>query len=63
MCGRLNVTDAPIANFLMNYVGMPFKAETNLDLRPTQTVEKLYSPGSLQKKSAAWEQSPRGQKD
>lgn len=42
MCGRMNVTDSPLNQWVSETFGINFKAKTNTDLRPSQTVaEKM----------------------
>lgn len=48
MCGRLNIIDDPLAEAVSAALGMSFFAQTNTDLRPTQSVSVVgrsdYSP-------------------
>lgn len=41
MCGRLNVTSAPISQLLMSLVGLEYPGADNLNLAPTETVQVL----------------------
>lgn len=41
MCGRFNVTTDPLAQFLMDWVGMPHPGPDNLNLAPTESVHVL----------------------
>ncbi|TNC80502.1 MAG: DUF159 family protein [Oleiphilus sp.] len=43
MCGRLNVKDDPLSRIVSEALGVPFQAEDNSDLRPTQMVSTLAS--------------------
>lgn len=38
MCGRLNVTDDPLARVVSQLVGIDFFPQMNLDLKPTENV-------------------------
>jgi putative SOS response-associated peptidase YedK len=37
----MNVIDAPVTQWLMEYMGIEFTTQTNTDLRPTQTVDTI----------------------
>ncbi len=41
MCGRLNVVNDPLAQWVSNFFGLSFQAVTNSDLRPTQAVSTV----------------------
>ena len=43
MCGRLNITDDPLARLVSEIVGIPFAPIVNQDLRPTQKVSVISS--------------------
>ena len=45
MCGRLNVTDSPTAEWVATYLGIDFSTKTNADLRPTQLVSAITKRG------------------
>lgn len=59
MCGRLNVIDDPLCTWVQDMLGLNFHTETNIDLRPTQTVatislQKVQSQGKLQQLDCSW---------
>ncbi len=54
MCGRLNVTDDPVVQWICDHLGIPFMAKTNTDLRPTQKVATVVYSGSLQQLNTTW---------
>ena len=41
MCGRLNVVNDPLAQWVSKFFGLRFQAVTNSDLRPTQAVSTV----------------------
>ncbi len=41
MCGRLNVTDSPLVEWICDELGIPFTTQTNKDLRPSQQVDTI----------------------
>lgn len=43
MCGRLNVANKPISEWIRGELGFEFATQDNPDLRPTQTVATLVS--------------------
>lgn len=55
MCGRLNVIDDPLNRLVSAQLGIRFKAESNRDLRPTQTVASVaISHGEVQQRDLIW---------
>lgn len=56
MCGRMNVTDDPIVQWLSEHMGISFSPYSNHDLRPTQTVATLAQAdtGDLQQLDSQW---------
>lgn len=60
MCGRLNVIDDPLVDWLMEELGIEFSTSTNRDLRPTQEVATVASvEGDLQQLNTVWGIQPR----
>lgn len=45
MCGRLNVIDDPLVQWIADVLGITFTTQTNRDLRPTQQVETIAATG------------------
>jgi len=43
VCGRLNVTDSPLSQWVSATLGVDFKATSNTDLRPTDSVDVLIA--------------------
>ncbi|WP_027859668.1 SOS response-associated peptidase [Marinobacterium jannaschii] len=43
MCGRLNVSDAPLSEWVSELLGIRFQAHSNSDLRPTDNVAAVVS--------------------
>ncbi|WP_434359880.1 SOS response-associated peptidase [Parasalinivibrio latis] len=41
MCGRINVSDDPLAQFITDALGIPFHTKTNTDLRPTDPIDVI----------------------
>lgn len=41
MCGRINVSDDPLAQFIADALGIPFKTRSNPDLRPTDPIDVI----------------------
>ncbi|GAA5217068.1 SOS response-associated peptidase [Corallincola platygyrae] len=52
MCGRMNVMDDPLTQWLSQQLGLDFHTHTNPDLRPSQTID-VVAAGDLQI-SARW---------
>ncbi len=63
MCGRMNVTDSPLSQWVSESFGINFKAKTNTDLRPSQTVDVLSAAhNQLQQCSTKWGIKPEWSK-
>jgi putative SOS response-associated peptidase YedK len=45
MCGRMNVIDSPLTQWVCDYLGIEFTTQTNTDLRPTQPVDTIAAAG------------------
>ena len=60
MCGRFNVTSDPLAQFLMDWVGMPHPGPDNLNLAPTESVHvlRVNDEGELQLVPMRWWLTP-----
>lgn len=55
MCGRLNVMRDPLCHVVRDKFGIAFRTDTNLDLRPTQTVSTVMRKNNeLQQKDLIW---------
>ena len=55
MCGRINVTDNPLVQWMFDRIGIPFTTKTNTNLCPTQNVATLaYLDGSLRHLNTIW---------
>lgn len=54
MCGRLNITDDLVAQWVCNYLGIPFTIKPNTDLRPNQEVSTVVYDGSLRQFNTTW---------
>ncbi|REL28599.1 SOS response-associated peptidase [Thalassotalea euphylliae] len=55
MCGRLNIIDDPIAQFINDVLGIEFNLETNPDLRPSEDIAAIICPGGqFQQLNATW---------
>ena len=55
MCGRLNVTSDPVAQWLMEALDVPFHTTSNADLRPTQQVDVLANhDGNISQFGTQW---------
>lgn len=55
MCGRLSVLRDPVGKAVRNTFGIAFRTDTNLDLRPTQSVATiLRSHSELQQTNLLW---------
>lgn len=54
MCGRLNVSEDPLARQVSEALGVSFHVTTNHDLRPTQTIGAIASNGSLHQIDTQW---------
>ncbi|WP_448553993.1 SOS response-associated peptidase [Thalassotalea montiporae] len=55
MCGRLNIIDDPIAQFINDVLGIEFNTQTNPDLRPSQDIAAIIRPsGQFQQLNATW---------
>ncbi|GEM79417.1 SOS response-associated peptidase [Vibrio superstes] len=46
MCGRLNITDDPLAQWISDSLGLEFHTSTNNDVRPKQSVSVISSTQS-----------------
>ena len=63
MCGRLNIIDEPILNWLKVTLGVDFAIEMTLDLRPSQAIGIIIeSAGALQQLNATWGIKPQWSK-
>lgn len=55
MCGRLNVIDEPLCRIVSEQLGISFKTETNMDLRPSQIVSTVGAQhGELKQLDLPW---------
>ena len=55
MCGRMNVINDPLRQIVSETLGIKFKAETNSDLRPSQTVSTIIADnGHYQQLDISW---------
>lgn len=56
MCGRMNIIDDPITQWLSNELGIQFNTVSNNDVRPTNTVGTLIADGerSCRQLDARW---------
>jgi len=55
MCGRFSVNKEQVEHWVMDNWDVPFNCETNLDLRPTQTVSALIkSDKGLSQLNTTW---------
>jgi len=43
VCGRLNVSDSPLSEWVSELLGIPYQAHSNDDLCPTQTAAAIVS--------------------
>ncbi len=41
MCGRINVSDNPLVQWMFDVLGIPFTTTTNTDLRPTECISAV----------------------
>lgn len=63
MCGRLNITDDPLAQWIADSLGLEFQVSTNHDVRPTQTVSVITSAHSgLKQTQMQWGVKPEWSK-
>ncbi|PWI32158.1 hypothetical protein DI392_17515 [Vibrio albus] len=59
MCGRLNITDNPFAQYISDILGIRFTAEANPDLRPTETISAIGTEsGGLIQQNQSWRIKP-----
>ena len=54
MCGRLNVIDDVLTQFVSDILGLEFCTPTNIDLRPSQMVSTIIHPDSFTQINANW---------
>jgi putative SOS response-associated peptidase YedK len=55
MCGRLNVINEPLCRIVSEQLGISFKTETNIDLKPTQIVSSVgVQNGELKQLDLPW---------
>ncbi|WP_052481032.1 SOS response-associated peptidase [Gilvimarinus agarilyticus] len=55
MCGRLNVVDDPLTQWVCDALGIEFSTTTNTDLRPTHQVATVGAPdAALQQVDTVW---------
>ena len=54
MCGRLNVIDDVLTQFVSSVLGIKLNTTTNPDLRPSQQVATIIHPGSFTQVDANW---------
>ena len=55
MCGRFSVSGGMFSEMVSEEIGCEFKAEENLDLRPSQTVSTIiYVQGSVEQQDVQW---------
>ncbi|MDF2152547.1 SOS response-associated peptidase family protein [Vibrio sp. CAU 1672] len=55
MCGRLNVTDDPLARIVSELVGINFSPQQSVDLRPTNKVSTIaYRHGGYYQHDLCW---------
>lgn len=55
MCGRMNVINDPLCQWVQDVLGLNFHTETNIDLRPTQTVATIAQcREQLQQLDCSW---------
>lgn len=60
MCGRLDVDGEAINQVVSRDLGLPFRASSNRDLRPTQTVSTIsWVNGKLQQLDTSWGIKPQ----
>ncbi|GEA50342.1 DUF159 family protein [Vibrio inusitatus NBRC 102082] len=63
MCGRLNITDDPLAQWISDAMGFEFHPSTNHDVRPTQSVSVISStPTHLYQRQLQWGTKPQWSK-
>ncbi|PMG91357.1 SOS response-associated peptidase [Vibrio breoganii] len=63
MCGRLNITDDPLAQWISDSLGLEFHPSTNHDVRPTQSVGVIASTQShLKQQQMHWGVQPKWSK-
>ncbi len=63
MCGRLNITDDPLAQWISDSLGLEFRPSTNQDVRPTQSVAVISSNQShLLQQQMQWGVKPEWSK-
>ena len=63
MCGRLNVTDDPVVQWICDYLGISFEVTENTDLRPSQMVASITGNGELRQLNASWGIQPSWSKN
>ncbi|WP_434361169.1 SOS response-associated peptidase [Parasalinivibrio latis] len=54
MCGRINVSDDPLAKFITDTLGMPFHTRTNPDLRPTDPIDVIVGKENPRQLTLHW---------
>lgn len=55
MCGRLNIIDDPLSHMINNLLGIEFSTQTNLDVRPSETVDVIVGQyGELLSQPLKW---------
>ncbi|MFD2167049.1 SOS response-associated peptidase [Thalassotalea euphylliae] len=55
MCGRMNVIDDAVCQFISSMLGIEFSTLSNPDLRPTNTVSTVIRPpAGFQQVDASW---------
>lgn len=63
MCGRLNITDDPLAQWISDSLGLEFNPLSNHDVRPTQSVAVISSAQSrLLQQKMQWGVQPKWSK-
>lgn len=55
MCGRINVTDDPLCQWIGEQLGLDFHTPTNADLRPSERLSGIIKTGEhLQQQHGRW---------